>query len=344
MNGGLARQTALRLRRGFGHVLGFNQQIDGLRGELRGAHQALQGVTDQLQGVTDQLHGAKAALSDAYAGIDRLAAVEAEHRQWGEFQQMAEALLALDPSERQRILSGDLGLFDVGARNAPTRDLWITNALASLPGGWRLLDAGAGECQYKQHCGHLDYVAQDAAIYDGTDDVGLQNPGWDFSRIDIVSDICAIPEPDASFDAVLCTEVLEHLPDPVRALDELARLLRPEGMLIITAPFWSLTHQAPFHFATGFSRFFYEHHFERLGFDAVELTPNGNFFECVGQEVRRVVSMAQRFTDTEATHLELLGMQIVLRMARRMSQADRGSSEMFHFGFHVRGRKRAALG
>ena len=140
-----------------------------------------------------------------------------------------------------------------------------------------------------------NYVAQDNAVYDGKGEEGLQTGSWDFSQIDIVSDILDIPEPDASFDAVLCTEVLEHLPDPVRALDEMARLLRPGGIFIITAPFWSLTHFAPYHYATGFNRYFYELHLGRLGFDIVDMIPNGNFFECVGQEVRRIADMSQRF-------------------------------------------------
>jgi len=63
--------------------------------------------------------------------------------------------------------------------------------------------------------------------------------------VDVISDITSIPLPDASFDACLCTEVLEHLPHPIEALRELARLLRPGGRLILTAPFCSLTHFSP---------------------------------------------------------------------------------------------------
>ena len=134
------------------------------------------------------------------------------------------------------------------------------------------------------------------------------------------------------------------MPDPVRALDEMARLLRPGGMFIITAPFWSLTHFAPYHYATGFNRYFYEFHLGRLGFDIVDMIPNGNFFECVGQELRRVADMAQRFAGGDKpTPLELNAIQIVLAMVERMSARDTGSPEMLHFDYQVRAVKRPKL-
>ena len=43
--------------------------------------------------------------------------------------------------------------------------------------------------------------------------------------------------PSASFDAVVCLEVLEHLPDYRKALDEIARVLRPDGRLIASIPY-----------------------------------------------------------------------------------------------------------
>jgi Methylase involved in ubiquinone/menaquinone biosynthesis len=52
----------------------------------------------------------------------------------------------------------------------------------------------------------------------------LQTGPWDNSKLDIVSDILSIPLPDHSVDAIMCTEVLEHIPDPLGAIKEFSRL------------------------------------------------------------------------------------------------------------------------
>jgi ubiquinone/menaquinone biosynthesis C-methylase UbiE len=128
--------------------------------------------------------------------------------------------------------------------------------LKKIPAGYKILDAGAGECQFKKYCTHLNYVSQDFAQYNGDGNVGLQMGSWDNTQLDIVSDITSIPVADGSFDAVMCTEVLEHVPDPVAALKEMNRTLRSGGYLMITVPFASLTHFAPYHFASGLNKFF----------------------------------------------------------------------------------------
>jgi len=168
--------------------------------------------------------------------------------------------------------------------NELNRQAWLKQTLSALPKGLRILDAGAGELKNRQLCNHLDYVSQDFCQYQGGEEVpdeGLQTKGWDTTRIDLVSDITAIPAPDASFDVILCSEVLEHVPEPTR-------LLKSGGTMILTAPFASLVHMAPYHYCSGFSRYWYEHHLPLRGFKIVELRPNGDWFAYLEQEITRL--------------------------------------------------------
>jgi ubiquinone/menaquinone biosynthesis C-methylase UbiE len=229
----------------------------------------------------------------------------------------------------------------VGTSNHSTRVEWVKLKLRALPPGTRLLDAGAGEMQFKDLCSHLEYVSQDFDKYDGKGDgAGLQMGRWSAARVDIVSDITDVPAADASFDAILCTEVLEHLPEPVLAFKEFSRLLRARGDLIMTAPFNSLTHFAPYHFYTGFNRYFYEHHLPKLGFDVVEITENGNFFEFLGQELHRIPEVATKYCSVDIPEPELRHIDALLELLERLSRDDRGSKELLNFDLQVHAKKR----
>ena len=52
----------------------------------------------------------------------------------------------------------------------------------------------------------------------------------------VQGDALALPFPDGTFDRVICSEVLEHIPNDVGAMRELARVLRPGGTMAITVP------------------------------------------------------------------------------------------------------------
>jgi len=52
----------------------------------------------------------------------------------------------------------------------------------------------------------------------------------------VVADAQTLPFADSSFDKVMCTEVLEHVPDDVAALQELSRVLKPSGKLVLSVP------------------------------------------------------------------------------------------------------------
>lgn len=234
-------------------------------------------------------------------------------------------------------------MFRVGMTNTETREKWIRDTLAKIPAGGKLLDAGAGECVFRAYCSHLTYISQDFGQYDGKGAVGLQTGDWDNSKLDIVSDITQIPLPDASVDAIMCTEVFEHIPDPIQAIREFNRLIRPGGHLLITAPFCSLTHFAPYHFYTGFNRYFYEKHLSENDFEIIECQTNGNYFEYIGQEVHRVGHMARRYAGRRVSLLDRVFLNGTLWVLQRLSKKDKNSAELLSYGIHIFARKKTSL-
>lgn len=228
----------------------------------------------------------------------------------------------------------------IGIDNENNRHLWVERVLRNLPAGARILDAGAGPQQYRRFCAHLEYVSQDFAQYDGKgDSAALQVPDFVSANVDIVSDITAIPEPNSSFDSILCTEVLEHVPDPIAAVKEFSRLLKAGGLLILTAPFCSLTHFSPYHFSTGFSRYWYERHLSDNGFQILNIEPNGNYFAYVSQELSRTRQVSSKYAGRNLGLFDRFATMIVQSALARLQRAEKGSSELLCYGYHVIARK-----
>jgi len=155
------------------------------------------------------------------------------------------------------------------------RQDFIASWAASLPSLSRVLDAGAGDCPFRSWFNHCVYTAQD------------MRPS---ASIAVVCQIYSLPFDTGFFDAVLCTEVLEHLTWPEEAIAELSRVLKPNGTLCLTAPLTSGIHQAPVHYYGGFSRYWYERILPDHALDIVTMESNGGFFRLYGQETERVTS------------------------------------------------------
>ncbi|MHC1716410.1 MAG: class I SAM-dependent methyltransferase [Candidatus Dojkabacteria bacterium] len=227
--------------------------------------------------------------------------------------------------------------------NLENREKWLKKTLHKIPKGSKILDAGAGELQYKKYCKHLDYVSQDFAQYNGEGDgKGLQTENWNNSKLDIVSDIIEIPVKKNSFDAVMCIEVLEHLPYPNLAIKEFQRILKKGGKLILTAPFCSLTHFAPYHFSSGFNKYWYLKILEDNGFAILNMEYNGNYFDFMIQELKRVSSIEKKYSKTSNAdkYMFKLAKGILLKSIREMSEQDTGSNELLSFGIHILAEKK----
>jgi SAM-dependent methyltransferase len=171
--------------------------------------------------------------------------------------------------------------------NTYNRDLWVKSWAGKAPAGARVLDMGAGPGRYRELFSHCDYRAQDFGQELGT--IGR------YTKLDYECDLTAVPAPDASFDVILCTEVLEHVPDPAAAIAEMARLLRPGGRVLLTAPLGSFLHQLPYHYYGGYTPEWYRRFLTEKGFAVEQIESNEGFFSWLSQETLRLSYLLSPF-------------------------------------------------
>jgi len=123
----------------------------------------------------------------------------------------------------------------------------------------KILDVGAGKAPYKS-------LFKNAAEY-------LTLDCFDYPGIDIKADITKkIPVPTNSFDGVVCFQVLEHLANPQKAVDEIYRILKRGGSCLLTAHMAAPLHGIPYDYFR-FTIFGLKEIFKK--FEKVEIKPNG---------------------------------------------------------------------
>ncbi len=158
----------------------------------------------------------------------------------------------------------------------------VADFAKSLPAGARVLDAGAGEGNYKPHFSAQRYIGLD---------LGVGDSGWDYSRLDALGDLAALPFRDDVFDASLNVVTLEHVKEPGRVLAELARTLAPGGKLLLIAPHEWEEHQQPHDFYR-YTRYGLEYLMCQAGFGSMDIQPVGGFFRLLS---RRMLNALQFF-------------------------------------------------
>jgi len=113
--------------------------------------------------------------------------------------------------------------------------------------GTRFIDVGAGAGRHSYEAlrrgAHVTAFDMDEVELKGVDDMfgamaleGEVPPGG--SGAIKVGTILDMPYEDGSFDVVLASEILEHVPEDVQAISELERILAPGGILAVTVPRW----------------------------------------------------------------------------------------------------------
>ena len=107
--------------------------------------------------------------------------------------------------------------------------------------------------------------------------------GVDRSRAtgDVCGDALALPSRGEAFETVICSQVLEHLPEPGLAMSEMARVLKPGGLLVLTAPhIWGI-HEEPddYYRYTGYGL---RHLADRAGLEVIEVRSLAGYWMTAG--------------------------------------------------------------
>jgi SAM-dependent methyltransferase len=183
---------------------------------------------------------------------------------------------------------------------------WLREHGARLDAGgsYTLLDVGCGDKPYAP-------FFRAASPYVGFD--VPQNP-----HADLRGTIEAIPAEDASFDAVLCLQVLEHVEDPAAAVRELRRVVKPGGRVLASThgvfPYhpnphdlWRWTH-------AGLERLFRDNG----EWASVAVAPGSGTTACVGMIVAHFVDLL-----VKQAHIRPLGRPLVVAINTTAAAVDR---------------------
>jgi SAM-dependent methyltransferase len=163
---------------------------------------------------------------------------------------------------------------------------FLRRAAASLGAGDRILDVGAGLSPYRELFAHAKYISCD------WDQSGYEPQ----SPPDIVAAADHLPVADGSFAAVLCTQVLEHVPEPGAVVAEFHRILRAGGRVWLTAPLVWCLHEEP-HDYYRYTSHGLQYLFKKAGFVDIEVTPLTDSFTSVAQLVGDLGWMAGQPAD-----------------------------------------------
>lgn len=150
---------------------------------------------------------------------------------------------------------------------------------SQLPAGARVLDAGAGEGQYRRFFPQQRYCGIDLAVGDAR---------WNYAGLEVRGDLAALPFRNEAFTAALNIVTLEHVTEPARVICELARTLAPGGRLLLIAPHEWEEHQQP-HDYFRYTRYGLEYLLKRASFCEIDIQPAGGIFRLLGRRMLNAI-------------------------------------------------------
>lgn len=154
---------------------------------------------------------------------------------------------------------------------------YIRKEASALKG--RLLDFGCGRKPYRSLFAVDEYIGVD-----------IETSGHNQADIsaDVYYDGHHLPFDEKSFDSIFASEVFEHLFNLDEILDELHRVLKDDGQMLVTIPFAGNEHEIPYDFGR-YTSYGIKAVLEKHGFEIVKLHRSTTYFETICQSVNSYI-------------------------------------------------------
>ncbi len=132
----------------------------------------------------------------------------------------------------------------------------------------KVLDVGAGEInRYGRYFKYDEYIRMDPRHTE---------------KADLIGSADNIPLENESIDSVICTQVFEHLENPQNSADEIFRVMKKGGYLVVTVPQMNELHEEPYDFFR-YTKFGLESLFKKSGFEVVLIDQRGGYYATMAQ-------------------------------------------------------------
>lgn len=186
---------------------------------------------------------------------------------------------------------------------------FIEDVRDNLKIGNVLLDAGAGDCHWKNHfSSKVKYISMD---------LGVGDARCDYSQLDINGDLRDIPLENSSVDVIISIQVFEHLPEPWKVLAEFNRILKVDGCVFITCPQGEPQHQVPYDFFR-YTPFGLRSLLESNGFEVVWIKPQLGNFHKVGNDLTYSARNLTKVSRNPVKNFLLTILSVYLRLMWRI--------------------------
>ena len=160
-------------------------------------------------------------------------------------------------------------------------DSFFMSNVSIIPPGGKILDIG-GKKKNKRgffNIEEYDFKVEYANIDESTDP-------------DYICDVSTLPMASNRYDAVILSEVVEHLREPREALAEAYRVLKPGGRLLICTPFLFRVHADPYDFAR-YTDYWFDSTLKSIGFKNLQIKSQGSFFSVLA-DMLKLFSISRR--------------------------------------------------